>query len=110
MRGSRTLAEAAGCARVIGFGATASAAARLRDARLDAAGSDVAMTLDGREIAFRIGAPGRHWVSNALGVIACAAALGADPEAAARALADFQRAGGPRPAASCSPCRVARSP
>jgi UDP-N-acetylmuramyl pentapeptide synthase len=47
------------------------------------------MTLDGRAIALRIGAPGRHWVSNALGVIACAAALGADPEAAARALVDF---------------------
>ena len=52
------------------------------------------MTLEGREIAFRIGAPGRHWVSNALGVIACAAALGADPEAAARALADFRAPAG----------------
>ena len=57
-------------------------------------GSDVVMTLEGREIAFRIGAPGRHWVSNALGVIACAAALGADPEAAARALADFSAPAG----------------
>jgi UDP-N-acetylmuramoyl-tripeptide--D-alanyl-D-alanine ligase len=85
----KALAEAAGCARVIGFGAAACAAARLRDARLDADGSDVVMTLDGRAIAFRIGAPGRHWVSNALGVIACAAALGADPEAAAHALAEF---------------------
>jgi UDP-N-acetylmuramoyl-tripeptide--D-alanyl-D-alanine ligase len=90
----RTLAEAAGCARVVGFGASASAAARLSDARLDPAGSDVVMTLEGREIAFRIGAPGRHWVSNALGVIACAAALGADPEAAARALGDFKAPAG----------------
>jgi UDP-N-acetylmuramoyl-tripeptide--D-alanyl-D-alanine ligase len=90
----RTLAEAAGCARVIGFGATASAAARLSDARLDTAGSEVVMTLQGREIAFRIGAPGRHWVKNALGVIACAAALGADPEAAARALTDFRAPAG----------------
>jgi UDP-N-acetylmuramoyl-tripeptide--D-alanyl-D-alanine ligase len=83
------LAEASGCSRVIGFGAAEGAAARLRDARLDRQGSDVVMTLDGRELAFRIGAPGRHWVSNALGVVACAAALGADPEAGARALADF---------------------
>ncbi len=90
----RTLAEAAGCARVIGFGATASAAARLSDAQLDPAGSDVVMTLEGREIAFRIGAPGRHWVRNALGVIACTAALGADPEVAARALADFSALAG----------------
>jgi UDP-N-acetylmuramoyl-tripeptide--D-alanyl-D-alanine ligase len=83
------LAEAAGCARVIGFGAAEGAAARLHDVRLDDRGSDVVMTLEGREIAFRIGAPGRHWVDNALGVVACAAALGADPEAAARALGDF---------------------
>ena len=53
------LAEAAGCARVIGFGAAEGAAARLVDVRLDAQGSDVAMALDGRELAFRIGAPGR---------------------------------------------------
>ena len=39
--------------------------------------------------AFRIGAPGRHWVSNSLAVIATAAALGADPERAATALAGF---------------------
>ena len=52
------------------------------------------MTLEGREIAFRIGAPGRHWVRNALGVIACTAALGADPEVAARALADFSALAG----------------
>jgi UDP-N-acetylmuramoyl-tripeptide--D-alanyl-D-alanine ligase len=59
------LAEAAGCARVIGFGAAEGAAARLHDVRLDDRGSDVVMTLEGREIAFRIGAPGRHWVDNA---------------------------------------------
>jgi UDP-N-acetylmuramoyl-tripeptide--D-alanyl-D-alanine ligase len=83
------LARAAGCTRVIGFGASAGAAARLRDARLDLDGSAVVMTLDGREIALRIGAPGRHWISNALAVVACAGALGADPEAAAAALAEF---------------------
>jgi UDP-N-acetylmuramoyl-tripeptide--D-alanyl-D-alanine ligase len=83
------LARAAGVSRVIGFGETPEAAARLRDARLDVTGSDVVMTLDGAEIAYRIGAPGRHWVSNSLGVIACVAALGADPQRAARALAGF---------------------
>jgi UDP-N-acetylmuramoyl-tripeptide--D-alanyl-D-alanine ligase len=90
----RALAEAAGCARVLGFGAAAGAAARLCQARPDPAGSDVVMELEGREIAFRIGAPGRHWVSNALGVIACSAALGADPAAAARALAEFRAPAG----------------
>jgi UDP-N-acetylmuramoyl-tripeptide--D-alanyl-D-alanine ligase len=84
------LALAAGCARVLAFGTARGAAARLREARSDAAGSDVVMMLDGREIAFRIGAPGRHWITNALGVIASVAALGADPAAAAHALADFR--------------------
>jgi UDP-N-acetylmuramoyl-tripeptide--D-alanyl-D-alanine ligase len=84
------LAVAAGCDRVIGFGEAAGADARLRDARLDPAGSDVVMTLDGVELAFRVGAPERHWVTNSLGVIACAAALSADPAAAALALADFR--------------------
>jgi UDP-N-acetylmuramoyl-tripeptide--D-alanyl-D-alanine ligase len=85
----RALAEAAGAARVIGFGADAAASARLLDARLDANGSDVTMALDGRKLAFRIGAPGRHWVSNSLAVLATAAVLGADVERAAAALAAF---------------------
>ena len=84
-----SLAQAANCARVIGFGATEGAAARLVEMRLDTQGSDVVMALEGRELAFRIGAPGEHWVRNALGVVACAYALGADPETAARALAAF---------------------
>ena len=83
------LASAAGCARVIGFGAGEGAAARLLEVRLDGRGSDVVMALDGRTLAFRIGAPGEHWVTNALGVVACAYALGADPGAAAQALAAF---------------------
>jgi UDP-N-acetylmuramoyl-tripeptide--D-alanyl-D-alanine ligase len=86
----RELAQAAGAARVIGFGASAAASARLLDARLDADGSDLSMTLDGRRLAFRIGAPGRHWVSNSLGVLATAGALGADVERAAAALAGFK--------------------
>ncbi len=84
------LAKAAGCERVLGFGSAPEAAVRLEDARLDASGSDVTIRLDGAELAFRVGAPGRHWVSNSLGVLACVMALGADPAAAARALADFR--------------------
>jgi UDP-N-acetylmuramoyl-tripeptide--D-alanyl-D-alanine ligase len=83
------LARAAGAARVIGFGASDAAAARLLDARMDANGSDIAMALDGRRLRFRIGAPGGHWVSNSLAVLATAAALGADVERAAAALAGF---------------------
>jgi UDP-N-acetylmuramoyl-tripeptide--D-alanyl-D-alanine ligase len=82
------LAQAAG-ARVIGFGAADAASARLLDARMDANGSDLTMALDGRKLAFRVGAPGRHWVSNSLAVVAAAAALGADVERAAAVLAAF---------------------
>jgi UDP-N-acetylmuramoyl-tripeptide--D-alanyl-D-alanine ligase len=83
------LAKAAGAARVIGFGASDAASARLLDARMDANGSAIAMQLDGRHLTFRVGAPGRHWVINSLAVIATAAAFGADVERAAAALAGF---------------------
>jgi UDP-N-acetylmuramoyl-tripeptide--D-alanyl-D-alanine ligase len=86
----RQIAEAAGCARVLGFGEAAGAAVRLKTAKLEPGGSAVSATVDGAELAYRIGAPGRHWVANSLGVLACALALGADPRAAARALADFR--------------------
>jgi UDP-N-acetylmuramoyl-tripeptide--D-alanyl-D-alanine ligase len=85
----RELAQAAGAARVIGFGASDAASARLLDARMDANGSELTVALDGRKLAFRIGAPGRHWVSNGLAVVATAAALGANPERAAATLAAF---------------------
>ncbi len=94
---------------MIGFGAAPDAAARLRDARLDPSGSDVVMALDGVEIAYRIGAPGRHWVSNSLGVLACAVALGADPAAAAAALAGFRPPKGRGAAPPAAPARAARS-
>jgi UDP-N-acetylmuramoyl-tripeptide--D-alanyl-D-alanine ligase len=84
------IAKATGCERVVGFGSAAGAAVRLEHASLDANGSDVVVRLDGAEVAFRIGAPGRHWVSNSLGVLACVLALGADPVAAAQALVDFR--------------------
>ena len=56
---------------------------------MDADGSDVTIGARWPQLAFRIGAPGRHWVSNSLAVVATAAALGADPERAAAALAGF---------------------
>jgi UDP-N-acetylmuramoyl-tripeptide--D-alanyl-D-alanine ligase len=83
------LAEAAGAARIISFGASDAATTRLLDARMDAKGSDVTVAQAGRIMTFRIGAPGRHWVINSLAVIATAGALGADPERAAAALAAF---------------------
>ncbi len=84
------IAKAAGCERIIGFGSDRGAAVRLKDARLDPSGSDVRISADGAELSFRIGAPGRHWVTNSLGVLACVTALGADPRAAAQALVDIR--------------------
>ena len=83
-------AQAENCGRVIGFGETKGADAHLLASRLHEDGSDVRMALDGKEICYRIGAPGRHWVKNSLAVVAASAALGADPEAAAAALADYR--------------------
>lgn len=82
-------AQAFECGRVIGFGEHNEADARLLASRLQADGSDVRMALDGVELRYRIGAPGRHWVKNSLAVVAIAKALGADPERAGEALADF---------------------
>ena len=83
-------AQAENCGRVIGFGETEGSDARLLASRLHEDGSDVRMALDGKEIRYHVGAPGRHWVKNSLAVIAAAAALGADPERAAAALADYK--------------------
>jgi UDP-N-acetylmuramoyl-tripeptide--D-alanyl-D-alanine ligase len=84
------MAKAAGCERVIGFGSERGAAVRLLDAKLDASGSEVTASIAGAGLTFEIGAPGQHWVSNSLGVLACVLALGADVAAAAQALADFR--------------------
>ncbi len=89
-RALKERAQSFDCGRVIGFGVASDADAKLLASRLQADGSDVRMALDGAEIRYRIGAPGRHWVKNSLAVVATAAAMGADPERAANALTDFK--------------------
>ena len=53
-------------------------------------GSLLTVQVRDRRLCFTIGNPGRHWVSNALAVIAACDALGADLGAAGLALADLQ--------------------
>jgi UDP-N-acetylmuramoyl-tripeptide--D-alanyl-D-alanine ligase len=53
-------------------------------------GSHLGIRLGNRELAFELGAPGAHMADNAVAVLAVVEALGADVDAAARALADFQ--------------------
>ena len=76
-----------GIERVIGFGSHPDAAFRLLDCRIDDAGTTVEARATGRALTFRIGAPGRHWVMNALAVLAAVDAVGGDVAQAARDLA-----------------------
>ncbi len=80
-------AKAAGVKEIAGFGENAAAEARLLDVALGAVGSDVRASILGQEIAYKIGAPGRHVVQNSLGVLAAAKLAGADLAPAALALA-----------------------
>jgi UDP-N-acetylmuramoyl-tripeptide--D-alanyl-D-alanine ligase len=69
------------------FGADASADARLL--RFDPDAARVEASVNGRPIAFTLGAPGLHMAQNALGVLLAVEALGADLGQAAAALAEF---------------------
>jgi UDP-N-acetylmuramoyl-tripeptide--D-alanyl-D-alanine ligase len=80
----------AGVGRIVSFGRGPSADARLIAAVEDDIGSQIEADVAGTRLLFRIGVPGRHWQTNALCVLACAAALGADVAAAAAALADLR--------------------
>ncbi|MEM8624087.1 MAG: UDP-N-acetylmuramoyl-tripeptide--D-alanyl-D-alanine ligase [Pseudomonadota bacterium] len=83
----RTILEAAAGRNRVLFGAVADAGFRLIDAQVHAGTTVVEAALDGAPWSFRIGAPGRHLASNALGALAAVAALGLDPARAALALA-----------------------
>ena len=60
----------------------------------NAEGSDVDAMVDGRPVRFRLHAPGRHMVENALGVLNACAALGVDLDTSAAALAEFSPSAG----------------
>ncbi|HET9904032.1 MAG TPA: UDP-N-acetylmuramoylalanyl-D-glutamyl-2,6-diaminopimelate--D-alanyl-D-alanine ligase [Xanthobacteraceae bacterium] len=86
-------ARAAG-ARIVSFGMDPQADASLVAVSLDPESSTVRARIFGQEIAYRLGAPGRHLVVNSLAVLAAAALAGADLGEAALALADFRPPGG----------------
>ena len=77
-------------ARIVAFGAHESADVRLLDLAREPEGSRVRARVHGRDIDYRVGAPGRHLAVNSLAVLAAADAAGADPAVAARALAALQ--------------------
>ncbi len=81
------IARGHGVQRIISFGEDAASDVRLTACGTDVNGSDVATLVLGRELRYRVGAPGLHWARNSLAVLATVEALGADVEAAAAALA-----------------------
>jgi UDP-N-acetylmuramoyl-tripeptide--D-alanyl-D-alanine ligase len=72
------------------FGLDETADARLIDFVPGADHSDIKARICGREISFRLGAPGRHLAENALAILLAAHAVGADLDLIAGALAFFQ--------------------
>jgi UDP-N-acetylmuramoyl-tripeptide--D-alanyl-D-alanine ligase len=83
-------AKRAGAAEVIGFGAHPEAQVRALDCVLDSRGSVVEVALLDSVLRLCLPIPGRHWVMNALAVLAGLLAAGADVERGAEALAGLE--------------------
>jgi UDP-N-acetylmuramoyl-tripeptide--D-alanyl-D-alanine ligase len=87
-------ANEAGVARVVSFGERAQAGAHLIKASLHPSCSTVQADILGTELAYKIGAPGRHLVHNSLAVLAVADLVGADLALAALALSELKAVAG----------------
>ncbi|GGG16445.1 UDP-N-acetylmuramoyl-tripeptide--D-alanyl-D-alanine ligase [Caldovatus sediminis] len=86
----RLAAAAARCgARVVGFGESPEAEARLLSYAGTAEAGRAELDLHGRRLRLDLAAPGQHMAMNALAALAACAALGADPGLAAAALSGF---------------------
>ena len=80
--------------RIITYGRAASCDVRLTDLQLAEDGSDVGVTLFGKAVRYRVGAPGEHWALNSLGVLAAIASLGGDAEQGAADMATLNALAG----------------
>jgi UDP-N-acetylmuramoyl-tripeptide--D-alanyl-D-alanine ligase len=87
-------AQAAGVPRIISFGESGEADARLLKVALKPDCSCVHADILGHDIAYKLGAPGRHLVQNSLAVLAAATLAGADLALAGLALNRLQPAAG----------------
>ncbi len=87
-------AAAAGVERIVSFGASAKADARLLRHSLQAESSTVQARILGQSVTYKLGAPGKHLVLNSLAVLATAALVGADLALAALALNNLKPASG----------------
>ena len=79
-----------GVEEIIAFGADARADVRLVACTLGTDSSEATAIVCDVELSYRIGVPGRHWVTNSLAVLAAVHALGADVAAAAESLAGLE--------------------
>jgi UDP-N-acetylmuramoyl-tripeptide--D-alanyl-D-alanine ligase len=82
-------ALARGVSRVVGFGVSPGAWARLVSYRPLETGSQITAEIDGRQLTYRLGLPGRHLALNSLAVLAAVSLLGGDVTAAAALLGDL---------------------
>jgi UDP-N-acetylmuramoyl-tripeptide--D-alanyl-D-alanine ligase len=80
--------------RILRFGSGNGMDIRLVDCRTIGSRTMVDAVVMGKPISFELGSPGRHLAMNALGVLGCIEALGADVHLAAKALSEWQNAGG----------------
>ena len=83
-----------GVSRIVGFGRSDAAEARLVSCILQDSGSDVIALIHGRRIEYRLGAAGEHWVLNSVAALAVLEALGADVVKAAATLVDLKASPG----------------
>jgi UDP-N-acetylmuramoyl-tripeptide--D-alanyl-D-alanine ligase len=88
-RFGRLQAQVPAAVHVVKFGA-----ADVLDVTEDADGSTVRASIDGAEVRFRLNAPGRHMVMNAVAALHAAASVGADLQICAAALAGFSAVAG----------------
>ncbi len=73
-------------ALAVGFGTSADAGWRMTEARICDDATVVRATRQGQPVLFKVSSPGKHFALNALGALAVAEALGADPMIAAHDL------------------------
>jgi len=80
--------------RIVTFGRATHCDVRLLKLDLHEAFSEVAVSLFGEALRFRLSAPGEHWALNSLGVLAAISSLGGDPVRAAADMAGLSALAG----------------
>ncbi|ETR78846.1 UDP-N-acetylmuramoylalanyl-D-glutamyl-2, 6-diaminopimelate--D-alanyl-D-alanine ligase [Afipia sp. P52-10] len=87
-------AKAAGITRIVSFGESEDAEARLLDVALHSDCSAVHASVLGHDVTYKLGVPGRHMAINSLAVLAASSLTGADLARSALALSQMQAPAG----------------